>query len=203
MAEGVRRCRSPLDFLRKMERQIEQSGYRVADIRPLAPGVEGAGRPFTPAKGHWSYRRSCYKHTPRGCDCSDRSTAEPNSRLAGEAFPRPREGGLPHPAEAQRDSVLPVFSRPSDVPEEVLSNRITARRRACMETPRGGIRERAGRRKEDGMAGDRSPGDRREGGRPLLGARAGPGGSIRSVLLLWWFSGALRAPEEEGWINFW
>ena len=39
----------------------------------------------------------------------------------------------------------------------------------------GGDHERAGRRKEDGMAGDHSPGDRREGGRPPLRARAGPG----------------------------
>jgi len=98
-----------------------------------------------------------------------------NTVIGRRGLPRPREGDLPRPAEAPRDSVPPVFSRPSDVPEEVLSNRITACRRACMETPRGGIREGAGRRKEDGMAGDRSPGDRREGGRPLFRARAGPG----------------------------
>ncbi|NLA38898.1 MAG: hypothetical protein GX882_05885 [Methanomicrobiales archaeon] len=131
-----------------------------------------------------------------------------NTAIGRRGLPRPREGDLPRPAEAPRDSVPPVFSRPSDVPEDVLSNRITARRRAHMKTPRGGIRERAGRRrglpgrKGDGMAGDRSPGDLREGGRPPLSVRAGPGAidsfCIAALVVFW----SIAGPEGDGWSNF-
>ena len=72
-----------------------------------------------------------------------------------------------------------------------------------METPRGGIREGACQRKEDGMAGDRSPGDLWEGGRPLFRARAGPGvidSFCIAALVVFW---SIAGPGGDGWISFW
>ncbi len=54
--------------------------------------------------------------------------------------------GVPRPHRVIRRFWSSPARAPDDVPEEALSNRITAHRRACMEMPRGGNHEQGGMR---------------------------------------------------------
>ncbi len=156
--------------------------------------MEGVERPSTPAKKHWRYRRNSYKRTPRGCDCSDRSRAgaSQNQLMVGRGATPPRVIRCLRSSPAQA---------PGEVPEEALSNRITAHRRACMEMPRGGTHERAGRqrgglpgRKEDDIASGRSRADLREGVIGIFSRSAtGGAGFDLSLSFVRWISTSLPA----------